>query len=343
MNDFESKFDNGIEMTVYQPGELATVTSSQPKDQNPAAVYLARLSISGRRTMRQALNLIAGMLTNGRADCLSLDWSKIGYQHAAAVRAQLVEHYAAATSNKILCALRGVLKEAWKLGLIKAEDYQKAAAVESVTGTTIPAGRELQPGELSALMSDCYSDNTPAGARDAAIIALSYATGLRRHELVGLDLASYDQVTGKLVVLGKRNKERTAYLTNGAKDALSDWLQLRGPYPGPLFLVINKGGKISHSRINKADEDTQGRMSPQAIYNLLVKRAGLAGVKHFSPHDLRRSFVSDLLEAGADIATVSKMAGHASVITTARYDRRPEQAKQKAAGLLSVPYRKRRT
>jgi integrase len=82
-------------------------------------------------------------------------------------------------------------------------------------------------------------------------------------------------------------------------------------------------------------------MTTQAIYNLLAKRAVRARVKDFSPHDLRRTFVSDLLDAGADIATVAKMAGHANIQTTARYDRRPEEAKQKAAELLRVPYRKR--
>ena len=317
-------------LTTTTPNQLTT-PQALPLDRNPAAVYLAGLKASSRRPQKQALETIARLMTGGELDALNFPWYELRFQHTAAIRARLQESGSkAATVNRVLSALRGVLKAAWRLELMNSDDYHRAADVKSVEGSTIPAGRELASGEIAALMADCENDPTPAGARDAAIIGLMYAGGLRRAEVVTLDLESYAPETGRLVVHGKRNKERTVYLINGAARAMADWLALRGDLAGPLFLAINKGGNIQ-----------PGRMTDQAIYNMLAKRAAGAGVKEFSPHDLRRTFVSDLLDAGADIATVAKMAGHANVQTTARYDRRPEQAKQKAAGLLHVPYRGR--
>ena len=297
-------------------------------DQNAAAIYLTSLnSESGRRTMRQVLNVCAGLLSDN-ADALSFAWHELRFQHVSAIRSKLLEVYKPATVNKTLAALRGVLRSAWQAGQMSAEDFHKAASVKSVKGETLPAGRELTQGEITALMADCEADKTNAGARDAAIIGLMYSCGLRREEMVMLDLSDYDNETGRLVVRGKGNKERLAWLTGGAARALADWLAVRGDDPGALFVAVNKSGRITSLK----------NMTPKTIYKMLAKRATEAGVKSFSPHDMRRTFVSDLLDAGADITTVSKMAGHANVTTTSRYDRRPEDAKRKAASLLHVPY-----
>ncbi len=321
---------------------------STPHAPNPARVYLASLgSDSGRRTMAQALDKIARLVSDDRMDLDTLPWYALRFQHVAAIRARLMEtgkqdgtSCSPATANKALSALRGTLRAAWRLGQMSADDYQAAADVKGVRGQTIPAGRELSHGELGALMAACANDPTPAGARDAAIIAVLYAAGLRRAEIVALDREDYNAETGELRVAGKGNKERLCWVNQGAAAALGDWLLLRDGIPcrggdmecrpGPLFWRINKGRRLIPERL-----------TPQAIYNLLEKRARGAQVADFSPHDLRRTFVSDLLDAGADIATVQKMAGHANVTTTARYDRRPEEAKKKAADLLHVPYRKR--
>jgi integrase/recombinase XerD len=330
----------------------------QPIDQNAAAVYIASLPAeTGRRTQAQALRVIAQALG---ADLERVNWGKLRYQHTAAIRAKIAQNYSPASSNKILSALRQTLKQAWLLGQMTAEEYSRAIELEPVTGETLPAGRELSQGEILALMNACQEDpNQNAGTRDAAIIALMYAAGLRRDEVVKLRVENYEPETGKLVLTGNRNKQRTAYITNGAADALQDWLTIRGNEPGPLFVEVNKGGKVLIERQSMVVKPTRkvggvnvpnkkagqtiyrgGALTSQAIYNLLAKRAREAGIKNFSPHDVRRTFISHLLDAGADIATVSKMAGHANVQTTARYDRRPEEAKRKAAELLHVPYKR---
>lgn len=84
-------------------------------------------------------------------------------------------------------------------------------------------------------------------------------------------------------------------------------------------------------------------MSQQSVMSALQRRGEQGGVAPFSPHDLRRTFISDLLDAGADIVTVSQLAGHVSPSTTSRYDKRGEAAKRKAIDLLNVPYSRRHT
>jgi integrase/recombinase XerD len=329
----------------------------RPMDQNAAAVYISSLPAeTGRRTQAQALRVIARALG---ADLDRLNWGALRYQQTVAIRARIARAYSPATANKMLSALRQTLKQAWLLGQMTAEEYNRAIQLEPVTGGTLPTGRELSTGEILALMTTCQQDtNQNAGTRDAAIIGLMYAAGLRRDEVVRLSVENYDPETGQLIWTGKRNKERTAYVTNGAADALNDWLTIRGTQPGSIFVEVNKGGKVlieRESMIVKPFRKIRGvevpnkkagmtiyrggAMTSQAIYNMLSKRAQETGIQNFSPNDVRRTFISHLLDAGADIAIVSKMAGHASIQTTARYDRRPEEAKHKAAELLHVPYK----
>src|SRR5437868_7440182 len=95
--------------------DLALPSRRRP-DEHPAAVYLARLAPGSRRTMAAALETIAGLLTSNRCNVQTLDWSSLRYQHTAAIRALLADLYAPATANKMLAALRGVLRETWRLG-----------------------------------------------------------------------------------------------------------------------------------------------------------------------------------------------------------------------------------
>jgi site-specific recombinase XerD len=297
----------------------------EPDDRHPARVYLATLAPGSRRTMRQALDVIADFLSAG-ANAMTLPWSMIGYQHAAAVRARLAESYACTTANKMIAAMKGVIRQAFALGLIDAERYARILAVKSVKGARVAKGRAILQSELKDLFAACDTSKA-SGARNAALLGIAYGAGLRRSEIVGLDLADFDRRTAVLVVRGKGNQERTAYVTNGSRNALETWLAVRGDETGPLFRPVNKAGRI-----------VGRRMTDQGIYMLLRRLATKAKVEKFSPHDLRRTFIGDLLDAGADIVTVQALAAHASVTTTARYDRRGERTRRRAAELLHVPF-----
>ena len=161
-------------------------------DEHPAVVYLTRLAPGSRRTMQAGLNTIAQMLGvpplhdehNVERTFLRCDWAALRYQHTNALRALLAERYQAATANKLLAALRGVLKEAWKLGLIDSDAYHRAAAISNIRASTLPAGRFVERRERVALLEVCAEDAKLLARRDAAILAVFLGTGVRRSELV---------------------------------------------------------------------------------------------------------------------------------------------------------------
>ncbi len=324
---------------IVRDEKALLVAGPLPLRANPVSAYLAGLAESSRRPMRTNLETIARLVSGGRVSAMDLAWWDLRYEHTSLVRSTLAASYAPATANLMLSAMRGVLKACFRLGYMSADDLQRAADVPPARGSRLPPGRAVDRGELYALFRTCYEDNKKArGARDAALFALLYACGLRRSEAVSLDLGDYDPETLEVRVKGKGNKERMVYAEGGADRAVNLWVGLRGGEPGALFLPVNKGGTIVRARTDSDGEVVPARLSDQAVYDVVKRRHREAGVKKLSPHDFRKTFVGDLLDAVGDLSVAQQLAGHADPGTTARYDRRGERAKRRAAGHLHVPY-----
>lgn len=291
---------------------------------DPATVFLSRYtSANSRRAMEASLRVVGELLTNRVVtDVRQVPWGAVRYEHVQAVRNKLAAQYASASANRHLVALRGIMKEAWKLGHVDRETQEHIQGVESVKHTPRETGRALSRPEISALYAAC--DSSPPGKRDAAILALALGAGLRRSEVCGVNAEDYEPDRGRLQVLGKGNKYRTVFLSPKSKTYIESWLQERGHLQGPL---LNPMDKYGHPQRGK-------RLSSQGVYDLLQQLGNRAKVPSFKPHDLRRTFITRLLEKGADALSVSRLAGHSNVQTTMRYDKRGERADEAAVALL---------
>ncbi len=180
----------------------------------------------------------------------------------------------------------------------------------------------LQHHEAVAL-AQAFDTSTPMGARDHALCELLYGSGLRISEALQLDVDTIRLADQRVRVLGKRNKERIVPLTTAAVEALTTWLVHRAALAtpqSPPALFLGRSG---------------GRLSPQTAYTIVRRALGpLTETERKSPHVLRHSFATHLLDNGADLTAVSEMLGHASLRTTQVYTHvsveRLKEAYQKA-------------
>lgn len=297
---------------------------------DPYRVYLDSLAnAESRRAMQGCLDRISRLLT-GDPDATGAGrpWALLRYEHTARIRTLMIEQgWSAAYVNKHLVALRRVLTEAWRLGLMSTDDYHRAVDLPTVRHTRLPAGQHIPAEVLGAALAVCDGDDSPAGRRDGALLAVLYSTGCRRAEISALTLADYDAAGRSLRIHGKRDRQRLVYLTTEAVARLEAWLAVRGTAPGGLFTPINKAGRPNLAR----------GLSGQAIADVVTKRLTAAGAARRTPHDFRRTFIGELLDAGVDLATAQTLVGHASPATTARYDRRPERRRREAVDRLPMP------
>lgn len=263
------------------------------------------------------------------AAACGLPWHSVRVERLGKLRAELVRRgLGLNTINRTLSSVRGVLNQCWKEGSLDLEALDRAKlSLVNVKGETVSRGRHLTKSELAKLMAACEADSSPAGARDALLLAL-LAAGLRRSEVASIQLEHLNDAHDELTVHGKGHKQRIVFVAGGGKNALDAWLQLRGLHEGPLLHPIDKSGHIAFGL----------GISSQAIYKALQKRAAQAKVE-VSPHDLRRTLIGEAFTAGVDVSTIQKIVGHSSPSTTSRYDRRDDILKKSVMKLLAVQYR----
>jgi len=300
------------------------MTSGFFSTQTASDIYLLSLqSKQSRVTMTSTLNVISSKLAKKNSH-QEMDWSLLHYEQILMLLSTLSdEGKSPATINVYLSALKGVAKEAWRKKLIDVESYQHIKEIKRIKGTRSIKGRALDLDELNALIDYCMAQDGVIAMRDAAVVALVYGAGLRRHEAAGLLLSDLNLHEGTIKVLGKGNKERINALHDRNLDIIQTWLDERGLAPGPLFLRARKGNRLVNEPI-----------SGQTIYDIIIRRYKETGLKRLTPHDLRRTFATKLLENGEDVFVVQDLMGHSSVETTKNYDRRADSAKKKAAKAL---------
>jgi integrase/recombinase XerC len=269
---------------------------------DPLAAFLRHLASekdASPHTLRSyRSDLLEFVRQAGRGDLA--DW--LPGVDARTVRGHLVRLHArgldAATIGRKLAALRS-----WFRFLVRRGVLERNVARE-VRGPRLP--RKLVsflPVDEAAALMDAKRPPGAAPARDLAVLELLYATGLRVSELAGLDLDDLDRAEQTVRVLGKGRKERIVPYGSRAAEALARHLAGRGADSGPLF--ANRRG---------------GRLTVRSIHSIVRRSAAACGiVRRVSPHTLRHTFATHLLDGGADLRMIQELLGHSRLSTTQRY------------------------
>jgi len=208
------------------------------------------------------------------------------------------------TINRKVASLKSYYKFLLKVGVIKISPLLKHKALKVSKKIQIP----FSLNEMDRVLGEVEFDDSYEGRRDKFMIELFYATGIRKAELIGLALKDVDLTAKTIKVLGKRNKERIIPLTAALVESVKGYLEERKGLSveseiDSLFLT-KKGGKIYDSLVYR-------------VINLYFSRASSKLKK--SPHVLRHTFATHLLNEGADLNAVKELLGHTSLAATQIY------------------------
>lgn len=301
--------------------KLSTSTF-KAKTKSAYAIYLDSLAPTGRKSMKTLLQQCASILGHEKP-IERFDWSTLTFEKVHLIRSAFTEAgYAVSSINLALAGLKGVTKTAFNLGQINADTLLRINSVKTLKGNATRTGRRLSNIEITKLLEGCNKIPCPAArSRDRAILLVGIGAGLRCSEICSLNASDIDIKNGILTVIeGKGRKHRQIFLASEIIAALKEWKQYRHNNNGALFCKVIKNGTI-----------IENKLSPSGLDYMLTSLQALSGVEKFTPHDLRRTFITQLLEKGVDLNTVRQLAGHSDVSTTTRYDKRDIEWQKEAS------------
>tara|TARA_R110001583_G_scaffold159747_1_gene311613 strand:- start:9214 stop:10131 length:918 start_codon:yes stop_codon:yes gene_type:complete len=292
---------------------------------SPLALYLGRLAPNSRRSIKSQLYKVAEIM-EWPPDKRDEMFHQVDYQTACQIKVELIQHGSSSKSvNRAMSAIRNVVKVGVIMGLVPENQLIQLSAIK-LEKTSQHQGNPLNATQVNALFTYLNKHTSIIDVRNQAIFALLLGAGLRRSELTALYLKDLTLHERQLVVQkGKGNKRRTAFLPKWCVEHVYSWLLLRGDDAGYLFNPVNKTNRINIKR----------GITTESVYLLVRNTAKQVGLGNVSPHDLRRTYITRLLEQNIDLNTVRLMAGHEDISTTVVYDKRDNKVMQKAASSLS--------
>jgi integrase/recombinase XerD len=277
----------------------------------------SRRSPMSHRTMFQGLKRVARILHKPVED---VDWHRLRFVDTTRISSAL-QPYSNATINVTLAALRGILRHAKSLELLSSEDFYRATDWgKAHKKDSVLVGRDLSTEEIGSLKAYCDHESGAYGVFLSTTFAILLGMGFRATESCQLSIFSYNSEARRLKAVRKGGKRVEVDVNSRSSETIDKWLSVRKDFKHlqtPALLVrVQRNDQV---RINTAQMNAK---SLEYLYEVVAKDAG---VKPFTPHDLRRTFCTRLLQAGVDIFTVQRLMGHESSKTTERYDKRQQQ------------------
>ena len=290
----------------------------------PYSLYLSRLSPSGRRAVRSQLESIAKLLGWSAVE-REHNFNQIDYAQALHLIALMQQRgWSARYINRGMTAIKCIIKTAVLSDEASEKQSLQLQAIPRLRHGEHP-GKPLDHKQVEQLFASLTSDTSLIGCRDHLIFALFLGLGLRLSEVLAIRVENIDFYASSITVQqGKGNKSRTCYLPKWVKQCIKQWLKHLSDDACWLVCKVYKSGSVNSGQ----------SLTSAGLYKIVKTRLAQCGIDA-SPHDLRRTYITRLLDQGVDINTVRQMAGHADISTTAIYDKRDHKTMKRAANALS--------